>query len=52
MGVFNIGPNVLTMDLGPGDIGYIKRTYGHYLENVGDLEFCRSDGCHARCEHE
>jgi oxalate decarboxylase len=38
MGVFNTGPNVLTMDFGPGDIGYIKRTYGHYLENVGDTD--------------
>ena len=38
MGVFNTGPNVLTMDFNPGDIGYIKRNYGHYVQNVGDTE--------------
>ena len=38
MGVFNTGPNVLTMDFNPGDIGYVKRNYGHYLQNVGDTE--------------
>jgi oxalate decarboxylase len=36
--VFNTGPNVLTMDFNPGDIGYIKRNYGHYVQNVGDTE--------------
>ncbi len=41
MGVFNTGPNVLTMDFNPGDIGYVKRNYGHYVQNVGntDLQF-------------
>jgi oxalate decarboxylase len=38
MGAFNTGPNVLTMDFNPGDIGYIKRNYGHYVQNVGDTE--------------
>jgi oxalate decarboxylase len=38
MGVFNTGPNVLTMDFNPGDIGYAKRNYGHYVQNVGDTE--------------
>ncbi len=38
MGVFNTGPNVLTMDFNPGDIGYIKRNYGHYVQNVGETE--------------
>jgi len=26
------------MDFNPGDIGYVKRNYGHYLENVGDTD--------------
>ena len=38
MGVFNTGPNVLTMDFNPGDIGYVKRNYGHYVQNVGDSD--------------
>jgi oxalate decarboxylase len=38
MTVFNTGPNALTMDFNPGDIGYVKRNYGHYLENVGDTD--------------
>src|SRR5436189_6473098 len=41
MTVFNTGPNAMTMDFNPGDIGYVKRNLGHYVENVGDtdLEF-------------
>jgi oxalate decarboxylase len=41
MGVFNTGPNVRTMDFNPGDIGYVPRNYGHYVQNVGgtDLQF-------------
>src|SRR5271165_4238928 len=38
MGVFNTGPNVLTMDFNPGDIGYVPRNYGHYVQNVGDTD--------------
>jgi oxalate decarboxylase len=38
MGVFNTGPNVLTMDFNPGDIGYVKKNFGHYVQNVGDTE--------------
>jgi oxalate decarboxylase len=38
MGVFNTGPNVLTTDFNPGDIGYVKRNYGHYVQNVGDTD--------------
>jgi oxalate decarboxylase len=38
LGVFNTGPNVLTMDFGPGDIGYVKKNYGHYVQNVGDTD--------------
>jgi oxalate decarboxylase len=35
MTVFNTGPNAMTMDFSPGDIGYVPRNYGHYIENVG-----------------
>jgi oxalate decarboxylase len=38
MGVFNTGPNVLTMDFGPGDIGYVKKNFGHWIQNVGDTD--------------
>jgi oxalate decarboxylase len=38
MGIFNTGPNVLTMDFKAGDIGYVKRNYGHYVQNVGDTD--------------
>src|SRR5258708_21694385 len=38
MGVFNTGPNVVTMDFNPGDIGYVPRGYGHYVQNVGDTD--------------
>jgi oxalate decarboxylase len=38
MGVFDTGPNVLTMDFNPGDIGYVKKNLGHYVQNVGDTE--------------
>jgi oxalate decarboxylase len=36
--VFNTGPNALTMDFSPGDIGYVKRSYGHYVQNIGDTD--------------
>ena len=26
------------MDFSPGDIGYVKRNFGHYVENVGNTE--------------
>ncbi|WP_454620738.1 oxalate decarboxylase family bicupin [Bradyrhizobium cenepequi] len=38
MTVFNTGPNALTMDFNAGDIGYVRRNYGHYVENVGDTD--------------
>ncbi len=38
MTVFNTGPNALTMDFAAGDIGYVRRNYGHYVENVGDTD--------------
>jgi oxalate decarboxylase len=38
MGVFNTGPHVLTMDFNPGDIGYVPRNYGHYVQNIGETD--------------
>jgi oxalate decarboxylase len=38
MTVFNTGPNALTTDFNPGDIGYVKRNYGHYVQNIGDTD--------------
>jgi oxalate decarboxylase len=29
---------VLTMDFNPGDIGYVPRNFGHYVENIGDTD--------------
>lgn len=48
MTVFNSGPRAVTMDFNPGDIGYVKRSNGHYIKNTGDtdlmfLEVFRSD---------
>ncbi|NVN10661.1 cupin domain-containing protein [Nguyenibacter vanlangensis] len=36
--VFNTGPKAQTADFRPGDIGYIKRGLGHYVENTGTTE--------------
>jgi oxalate decarboxylase len=46
--VFETGPNAVTQNFNPGDIGYIKRAQGHYLRNTGHtdlvyLEVFRSD---------
>jgi len=38
MTVFDTGPNTLTMDFNAGDIGYVRRNLGHYVENVGDTD--------------
>jgi oxalate decarboxylase len=38
MTVFNTGPNAMTMDFNPGDIGYVKKNLGHYVKNVGDTD--------------
>jgi oxalate decarboxylase/phosphoglucose isomerase-like protein (cupin superfamily) len=35
---FEAGPRVVTLDFNPGDIGYVKRTVGHYVKNVGDTD--------------
>lgn len=36
MTVFSAGPKAVTNNFNPGDIGYIKRSNGHYIKNVGD----------------
>jgi oxalate decarboxylase len=38
MTVFDSGPRAVTMDFNPGDIGYVKRSNGHYTKNVGDTD--------------
>ena len=38
MTVFNTRPQAVTANFHPGDIGYIKKSLGHYLENTGDTE--------------
>jgi oxalate decarboxylase len=41
MTVFNTGPAAQTADFRAGDLGYIKKSLGHYIENTGttDLVF-------------
>jgi len=46
--VFNTGPRAQTADFKPGDIGYVPKALGHYVENTGNtelkfLEVFRSD---------
>lgn len=48
MTVFNTGPHANTTDFRAGDVGVVKRNFGHYVENTGDdvlqfLEVFRSD---------
>jgi oxalate decarboxylase len=38
MTVFNSGPNATTTNFAPGDIGYVRRNLGHYVENIGDTD--------------
>jgi oxalate decarboxylase len=38
MTIFNTGPNALTMDFNPGDVGYVKKNLGHYIQNIGDTD--------------
>jgi len=38
MTVFDAGPKAATTNFNPGDIGYIKRSLGHYIKNVGDTD--------------
>ena len=48
MTIFNTGPRAVTQNFRPGDIGYVKKSLGHYIKNTGDsdlvfLEIFRSD---------
>jgi oxalate decarboxylase len=36
MTVFASGGRARTEEFGPGDVGYVPRGYGHYIENIGD----------------
>jgi oxalate decarboxylase len=36
--VFNTGPAAVTANFHAGDIGFIKKALGHYLENTGDTD--------------
>jgi oxalate decarboxylase len=38
MTVFNTGPNADTAEFQPGDIGYVPKSLGHYVENIGDTD--------------
>lgn len=38
MTVFGAGPRAQTADFRPGDVGYVKRSYGHYIENTGNTD--------------
>ncbi len=48
MGVFASSGNARTFDFRPGDVGYVPKSMGHYIENTGTdvlryLELFRSD---------
>jgi oxalate decarboxylase len=36
--VFNTGPAAITANFHAGDIGYVKKALGHYIENTGDTD--------------
>ncbi len=36
--MFDAGPRAKTADFNAGDIGYVKRNLGHYVENIGDTD--------------
>lgn len=38
MTVFDTGPKAMTMDFRAGDIGYVKKSLGHYVENTGSTD--------------
>jgi len=48
MTIFNTGPRAVTQNFKPCDIGYVKKSLGHYIRNTGStdlvfLEIFRSD---------
>jgi oxalate decarboxylase len=36
--VFDTGPAAMTADFHAGDIGYVKKALGHYVENTGNTD--------------
>jgi oxalate decarboxylase len=36
--VFDAGPEAMTADFHPGDIGVVKKALGHYVENTGNTD--------------
>ena len=36
--VFNTGPNVASNTFHAGDIGYVKKSFGHYIRNIGNTD--------------
>jgi oxalate decarboxylase len=38
MTVFDTGPAAQTADFRPGDIGYVKKSLGHYVQNTGSTD--------------
>jgi oxalate decarboxylase len=38
MTVFDAGPRAQTADFRAGDVGYVKKGLGHYIENTGDTD--------------
>jgi oxalate decarboxylase len=38
MTVFDAGPRSQTADFRPGDIGYVKKSQGHIIENTGKTD--------------
>jgi oxalate decarboxylase len=38
MTVFNTGPSAVTMDFHAGDVGYVKKGLGHYIQNTGSTD--------------
>jgi oxalate decarboxylase len=48
MTVFNVGPKAVTQNFRPGDVGYVKKSLGHFIKNTGNtdlvfLEIFRAD---------
>jgi oxalate decarboxylase len=38
MTVFDTGPKATTADFNAGDIGYVKKSLGHYVQNTGNTD--------------
>ncbi len=36
--MFNTGPKAVTQNFHTGDIGYVKKDYGHYIRNTGNTD--------------